>query len=278
MPDLRRCVAEIPSFTVDDVIDTGAVRNAAQRLAGVGFAHIAVGGFFGEYNQLTKVEQTELIRAAMDGAGADQVCAGVMDASTEKAAERVAEHAALGCHKHLCIPSYYFSNNEPGELTRHFDALRSADPEGRFLIGDSRAHVGYHMSARILKQLAAPIFVYDPDAAFTSLIPCDIPLLVREELVLTGTPDHAFISCLAVVFPKLVCQIDQLPQTVRKALLTILTVHSQPVAGVKYAAWRMGLCASPELLPPAHGLSNVQKQLLDAAIELAQREEERCYG
>lgn len=270
-------MAEIPSFACHDVIDTEAVRCAARRLAAAGFTTIAVAGIFGEYNQLTVKEQQLLISAAMEGAGKNAVCAGAFDAGTEKAADIIAAHAAAGCHTHMCLPNFYFSNNAPGEITRHFAALMEADPEGSFIICDSRAHAGFSIPEDLLLSLKAPVFFCEPAAARAELFSGEIPLLVREELALTGASDKPFVSCLASVFPKLIRHINDLTPQTRRALLTILTAHRQPEAGVKYAAQRLGMCASCELLPPVSGLDAAQCRLLDSAIETARREEER-YG
>lgn len=277
MAEFARCVAEIPAFLRDDgALDYDAVRNAAVRLAAAGWRSVAVAGLWsGEYDNLTCGEQTALIRAASE-AGVE-VCAGALEVGTDKARLRIAEHADAGCHRHICVCSHFFSINCDDELKRHFDILGEADPRGRLIIADSRPHTGLLLSPTMIATLAAQgntLLIEAPDVAATLRLPSGFPVLVREELSLAGFIAFARISRLAVLFPRLMASPEKPSAPVRRALLEILATGPHPASGVKYAAWRLGLCQSPRLLPPSVDLKEEERTAIDAALAAVSAETE----
>ena len=276
-PVLR--LAEVPSLSDGrGGIDLPAVGRCAERLADAGYICIGVAGLAGEYENLTLADQRALISCAAKAAnGRAIIAAGAFDAGTDKAAARIAEHAEAGAKLHLCIASHYFSLAHPDELLRHFSALKRAAGEGELIVVDSPAHVGFHFPDEALEELRRMEGVYlcenttDPvrlRAAGGSLC--------REELVLLNGGTAGFISSLTALFPRLLSRPEALSESAREALLALKRTGRHPAAAVKWAAAAMGLCACGELLPPGQGLSPAEKQRVEAAVRLLQREEERC--
>ena len=269
--------AEVPSFSDGrGGIDLSSVQHCARRLADAGHACVAVAGLAGEYENLTRDDQTALISAAADAVnGRAVIAAGAFDAGTDKAAARIAEHAAAGAKLHLCIASHYFSLAHPDELLRHFSALKRAAGEGELIIVDSPAHVGFHLpdaaQAELARMEGVSLYEHTSDA-----LRAHTATLCREELVLLGGEVEGFISRLAVLLPRLLRRPEKLSQPVREAMLALLGIGDHPSAAIKWAATSMGLCACGDLLPPYSGLRLAEKQLVEAAARTLQMEEERC--
>ena len=282
MADFMRILAEIPSFVAEgtDGLDIDAVRTRASQLSAAGYDAIAAGGLWGEYNHLTCAEQLDLIRAVFDGAGKCMAVAGAMDAGTDKAARRIAEHAGVDCHGHLCTVPYYFSINDTSEIYRHFDALAASDPDGTLFIADSPARTGYRLPPEVRRRLCAShravIVDCEPDIIRTSIYSAS-GMLAREEPALCGAPAHPHVSSLAALFPKLMREPSHLPESVRNALLTLLSIKSSPTAAIKFAAWRLGLCASAGMLAPFRGFDPAETGVIDVALATV-RAWERRYG
>ena len=133
--------AEVPVCRLPDGrLDLEAFRAAALRLIGQGASCLTVCGTYASYRPVDLQEQERLLTAALKAAeGRVPVAMGALDAGTEKAADRVREHAALGCHLHICAPSFYFSMSHEDELLRHFAALHAADPKGRLILLEDRS-------------------------------------------------------------------------------------------------------------------------------------------
>lgn len=271
--------AEVPSFSDGrGGIDLRAVQSGVRRLVDAGWAHITVAGLAGEYENLTLSDQRALIECAAEAAGGRAtVAAGAFDAGTDKAAERIAEHAEAGAHAHLCVASHYFSNAHPDELLRHFSALKRAAGGDALIVVDSPAHVGFCLPDAVLAELRRMegVLLYehvlDPlRLAFAGEALC------REELALLNGAGAGFISRLAVLFPCRLRRPEALSAASRDALLAILRAGSHPAAAPKWAAASLRLCACGELLPPSSGLLPEEKRLVEEALDKLRAEEERC--
>lgn len=274
------CMAEVPSFAASKgSVDLQAVHAAVTDLVKAGYTHIIVAGFGGEYENLTCSDRLDLIACAVDAANDKaKIIAGAMDAGTHKAAARIAENTAAGCHMHLCIASHYFSLSNPEELTRHFSTLAKVD--GGLIVADSPAHTGFFMPISSLEQISrmdgvAAVYEHAPDSMQLACLQDTLRVTVREELVLLGTQAMGFVSRLALLFPYLMRDPRALSESVRHSLLQLLRADNHPAAAVKHAAHFLALCACGDLLPPAAGLNDAQKLVIQAAASFAQSEELR---
>lgn len=274
-------LAEVPSFCfADGSLDLEAVRLCIHRLIDAGYTHIAVAGLAGEYENLTLANQHALISCAVDAAkGHAEIAGGVFDAGTEKAAARILEHEQLGCRLHLCIASHYFGLAHEDEFIRHMTVLHSAS-EGLLLV-DSTAHTGFALPVHALQTVSASgvikgLILNAPDPRRLSVLNALGDTLASEETALSGCSGvRAVHSPLAFLFPQLIRRWPELSASVRSSLLSILDHGRHPAASVKYAAYLMGLCQCPSLLPPTCGLTPNEKTSIEAAVCIAKAEEER---
>lgn len=267
-----RILAEIPSFiTSDGSLDLPSVTAAVHRLINEGYDALIVGGTAGEYENLTLDEQRKLIAAALEAAdGKAVIIAGVFELGTAKAAEKIREHAAWGCHHHLCIPAHYFGFSDPGELQLHFRTL--AETDGGVIILDSDEHVGYLMPQEVRAMLLSIPGVLAVASHSTDTAHISGAAILREELRLAGVTGSAFISRLAVLFPRL-CRQGTEKAPVRQAVLNMLSLGRHPAAAIKHAACYLGLCGSGEVWPPYMPLSSRDKQSVEAICALLAQEE-----
>lgn len=279
--DKMQFLAEVPSFCLmDGNLDTEAVRLCINRLVNAGYMHIAVAGLAGEYENLTLEDQKALISCAVEAAASRaEIVAGAFDSGTEKTAARILEHEQLGCRLHLCIASHYFGLAHEDELIRHIAVLQRASTG--LLLVDSTPHTGFTIPVHALQNLSASGiikgFVLNAlDLHRLSMLNALDNTLAPEEAALAGCSDiHAVHSRLAFLFPQLIRRWPELSDSVRQALLTILDSGRHPAASVKYAAFLMGLCHCPSLLPPTCGLTPDEKASIEAAVCIAKAEEER---
>ena len=260
-------LAEIPSFICSDgQLDLPAVAAAVRRLIQAGYDALLVAGPAGEYASLTLLEQERLIACALEAAeGKARIFAGALEAGTDKAALRIAEHASLGCHGHVCLPAHYFTFRNPGELLAHFRAL--AEVDGGIVVLDSPQHVGYALPEDVRMQLLAlpgveGIVVLRSLPLVSDTDPEDV--LIR--------PGDGWISRMAMLFPYL-CRCEGLSDNLRYAMQRLLTVHAHPAAVIKHAAQYLHLCRSGCVLPPAPGLSERDKRDVETYCTLLAQEE-----
>lgn len=260
-------LAEIPSFICSDgQLDLPAVAAAVRRLIQAGYDALLVAGPAGEYASLTLPEQAHLIACVLEAAeGKARIFAGALEAGTDKAALRIAEHASLGCHGHVCLPAHYFTFRNPGELLAHFRAL--AETDGGVVILDSPQHVGYALPEDMRMQLL-DLPGIEGVVALRSL-----------QTGWEGEPETALIrpgdgriSRTAFLFPYL-CRCERLSDAVRYTLQRLLTVHAHPAAVIKHAAQYLHLCRSGCVLPPAPGLSERDKRDVETYCTLLAQEE-----
>lgn len=260
-------LAEIPSFICSDgQLDLPAVAAAVRRLIHAGYDALLVAGPTGEYASLTLGEQQRLLACALEAAqGQARIFAGALEAGTDKAALRIAEHAALGCHSHVCLPAHYFTFRNPGELLAHFRTLAEAD--GGIVILDSPQHVGYALPEDVRMQMP-DIPGVEGIVALRSLPP--VSTADPEDVLLR--PGDGRISRMAILFPFL-CRCERLSDAVRYTMHRLLTVHAHPAAVIKHAAQYLHLCRSGCVFPPALGLSERDKRDVETYCALLAQEE-----
>ena len=250
-----KSITEIPSFlNAQGTPDLGAVRACAGRLAAAGWTRIGVAGLFSEYPGLTRNECTLLIRAAAEGAPGAEIVSGALDVATDKAANRIREHAGAGCHTHIVTPAHAFSMNRPEEMELHLRRLLCADPEGRLIVACGKELTGAELPAGLPESLAdsgrLEVFLYPCDPVACAGFAEDARVLVREELALSGLSMRPVISRLAVLFPESMREPARLDHGVRTALIQLLSSCRHPAAAVKRAASDLGICRNPATLPP----------------------------
>lgn len=270
-------LAEVPSFVrPDHTLDLPAVETVIHRLIDAGYTALIIAGTAGEYENLTLEEQHRLIAAAVAAAdGKATIIAGAFELGTAKAAARIREHAALGCHHHLCIPAHYFGFGDSGELQLHFRTL--AETGDTIIILDSAEHVGYLIPEDVRKRLLSIPGVKAIACHATDVTKTGSAAIVREEMRLAGVDARAIISRLAVLFPKL-CRQEHLKPSTRQLMLQLLSIGRHPAATVKHAARYLGLCVCSEVLPPFAGLSAHDMRAIESICSVLAEEERLLHA
>ena len=265
-------LAEIPSFICSDgQLDLPAVAASVHRLIQAGYDTLLVAGPTGEYASLTLGEQQSLLTCALEAAqGQARIFTGALEAGTDKATLRIAEHAALGCHGHVCLPAHYFAFRNPSELLSHFRAL--AEVDGGVVILDSPQYVGYVLPEDVRMQLLALSGV-EGVVTIRSIPP--ISAAGPEDALIR--PGDGWISRMAILFPGL-CRCDRLSNNLRYTLQRLLTVHAHPAAVIKHAAQYLHLCRSGCVFPPALGLSERDKREVETYCTLLAQEERLMHA
>lgn len=268
-------LAEVPSLLRQDhTLDLPAVVSVIHRLIDAGYTALIVAGTAGEYENLTLTEHSSLISAAVSAAeGKAAVIAGAFELGTAKAAARIREHAAMGCHQHLCIPAHYFGFGDPGELQLHFRTLAETGED--VIILDSAEHVGYLIPEDVRRKLLTIPGVKAIACHAANVTVTGHAAILREELYLSGVEARAIISRLAFLFPNL-CRQEHLKPATRQLMLQLLAIGRHPAVAVKHAARYLGLCACSDVLPPFAGLSAPDMRAVESICSVL-AEEERLY-
>ncbi len=250
-----------------------------------GINGIVIGGSTGEGSSLTGDQYFELVKAASEYAGNRvSIFAGVTAIGTNEALIKLEKLSSLDVNGIMCTAPQYIKPEQEG-LFQHFKSIHDATTTPLMLyIHPGRTACDFSDDT-IFRIMDLERFLAIKDA--TSDLEKPLRILPKSDInMLTGNDSAALsyyanggagcVSVIANIFPKLCKQIDSswkdgqigkalVIQRELTPLYTSIFAESNPI-GIKYAAYKLGLC-SDEILLPLTFASKETRDKIDIELE-----------
>ncbi len=262
------------------VIDFKSLKVLIDRQIESGINGIVIGGSTGEGSCLNEEQYFKLVEVASEyAANKINIFAGMTAASTNEALIKINKLSNFGINGIMCTAPHYIKPEQEG-LFQHFKAIHAASKLPLMLyIHPGRTACDFSDDT-IFRIMELEKFVAIKDA--TSDLEKPLRILPKRDInMLTGN-DSAVLSyyanggsgCVSVIsniFPKLCKQIDDSWKNgeIGKALViqrelaplySAIFAESNPI-GIKYAAYKLGLCSKEILLPLTFASSAVRSRI-----------------
>lgn len=266
-------------------IDFKSLKTLIDRQVKSGINGIVIGGSTGEGSCLNAEQYFKLIEVAAEYADKKiNVFAGMTAASTDEALVKLKKLSNFDINGIMCTAPHYIKPEQEG-LFQHFKAIHDASNLPLMLyIHPGRTACDF-LDDTIFRIMDLERFIAIKDA--TSDLEKPLRILPKSDInMLTGN-DSAVLSyyanggsgCVSVIsniFPKLCKQIDNswkngeigralVIQRELMPLYSAIFAESNPI-GIKYAAYKLGLC-SAEILLPLTFASKVIRDRIDIELE-----------
>ena len=266
-------------------IDFQSLESLIERQVDSGINGIVIGGSTGEGSSLTGDQYFELVKIASEYAGNKiNIFAGITAISTNEALTKLDKLLSLDLDGVMCTAPQYIKPEQEG-LCQHFKLIHDATNLPLMLyIHPGRTACDFSDDT-IFRIMKLERFVAIKDA--TSDLEKPLRILPKSDInMLTGNDSAVLsyyanggrgcVSVIANIFPRLCKQIDNTWKDgqVGKALViqreltplyTTIFAESNPI-GVKYAAYKLGLC-SEEILLPLTFASKEARSKIDIELE-----------
>ena len=266
-------------------IDFASLESLIDKQIESGINGIVIGGSTGEGSSITRDQYFELVKAASECAGSKiNIFAGITAISTNEALKKLEKLLGLDIDGIMSTAPQYIKPEQEG-LFQHFKSIHDATNVPLMLyIHPGRTACDFSDDT-IFRIMELERFVAIKDA--TSDLEKPLRILSKANInMLTGNDSSALsyyanggtgcVSVIANIFPKLCKQIDSLWKdgSVGKALViqreltplyTAIFAESNPI-GIKYAAYKLGLC-SDEILLPLTFASKDTRDKIDIELE-----------
>lgn len=266
-------------------IDFQSLESLIERQVDSGINGIVIGGSTGEGSSLTGDQYFELVKIASEYAGNKiNIFAGITAISTNEALTKLDKLLSLDLDGVMCTAPQYIKPEQEG-LFQHFKLIHDATNLPLMLyIHPGRTACDFSDDT-IFRIMKLERFVAIKDA--TSDLEKPLRILPKSDInMLTGNDSAVLsyyanggsgcVSVIANIFPRLCKQIDNTWKDgqVGKALViqreltplyTAIFAESNPI-GVKYAAYKLGLC-SEEILLPLTFASKEARSKIDIELE-----------
>ncbi|PRQ12608.1 dihydrodipicolinate synthase family protein [Corynebacterium sp. 13CS0277] len=159
-------------FTADYTVDTATLAAQAERMIAAGVDGLFVLGSSAEVVFLTREQRRQVIETVVTAAaGRVPVIAGVIDTTTPRVAEHVADAVELGASGLVATAPFYVRTHT-NEIATHFRAIHAMAPE-------------------------LPLYAYQIPVSVHVTIPEHLLLDLAEEGVLSGVKDSSGIDAAA---------------------------------------------------------------------------------
>lgn len=266
-------------------IDFKSLKALIDRQIKSGINGIVIGGSTGEGSCLNEEQYFKLVEVAFEyAANRINIFAGMTAVSTSEALIKLNKLSNFAINGIMCTASHYIKPEQEG-LFQHFKAIHAASNLPLMLyIHPGRTACDFSDDT-IFRIMELERFVAIKDA--TSDLEKPLRILPKSDInMLTGN-DSAVLSyyanggcgCVSVIsniFPKLCKQIDNSWKNgeIGKALViqrelaplySAIFAESNPI-GIKYAAYKLGLC-SEEILLPLTFASSAVRSGIDIELE-----------
>lgn len=250
-----------------------------------GINGIVIGGSTGEGSCLNEEQYFELVKVSAEyAANRINIFAGMTAAGTGEAISKLNKLSNFGIDGIMCTAPHYIKPEQEG-LFQHFKAIHEASNLPLMLyIHPGRTACDFSDDT-ILRIMELERFVAIKDA--TSDLEKPLRILSKSDVnMLTGNDSSVLsyyanggcgcVSVISNIFPKLCKQIDDSWKNgeIGKALViqkeltplySTIFAESNPI-GIKYAAYKLGLC-SKEILLPLTFASSVTRSRIDIELE-----------
>jgi 4-hydroxy-2-oxoglutarate aldolase len=214
-------------FDAQDELDLSTLRNHMLRLAESGIAGYVLMGSNGEAVHLTADERVQVITTAREALAHDKfhlpLIAGCGDQSTRGTLEHCRNAARAGADYALVLPpSYYRSCMSSTALLTHYRVVADQSPLPIVLYNMPASAAGLDLDAEIIGQLAQhPNIVGVKDSAGNiAKLSMIVSQVAPEFRVFAGSASYflpalsvgacGVVAALANVYPRAVCQLQQL--------------------------------------------------------------------
>lgn len=141
----------VTPFTAEGAIDFRKLSEAVQRIIGLGYDGLLIGGTYGEFATMSPTERTELFRRSIEFAGGAvpvMLCTAASD--TRVTAELTRLAVELGGYPMVTAP--YVSEITEEQIVEYFRLIAPA-AKGRLVIYNAPG-IGITLSARLIERLA----------------------------------------------------------------------------------------------------------------------------
>jgi len=141
----------VTPFTADGAIDFPALGQAVERVIGLGYDGLLIGGTYGEFPTMSPDERAELFRRSMDFAGGRvpvMLCTAASDVRITSELTRLASE--LGGYPMITAP--YVSEITEEQIVDYFRWIAPA-AKGRLIIYNAPG-IGITLSARLIERVA----------------------------------------------------------------------------------------------------------------------------
>lgn len=249
-------------------IDIVALKLLIDRQIEAGINGLVIGGSTGEGSSLSQGEHFNLVKIATDHANKQiNIVAGITAISTTEALSKVQKLATLDIDGIMCTAPQYIKPEQEG-LFQHFKSINDSTNLPLMLyIHPGRTGCDFTDST-LLNIMNLERFVAIKDASsdlerpLRILPKVDINMLTGNDsivLAYNANGGRGCVSVIANIFPKLCKQIDEswkngeigkalVIQQELTPLFEAVFSESNPI-GVKYAAYKLGLCSDEIFLP-----------------------------
>jgi 4-hydroxy-tetrahydrodipicolinate synthase len=266
-------------------LDIPALKALIDRQIESGINGILVSGSTGEGSSLSKEENFELIEIATKHANKRaNIIAGITAISTVEALDKVKKLSTLDIDGIMCTAPQYIKPEQEG-LFEHFKKIHDATTLPLMLyIHPGRTGCDF-TDETLIRIMKLERFTATKDAS--SDLERPLRILPKVDInMLTGN-DSAFlsysanggtgnVSVIANIFPRICKQIDNswkdgefgkalVLQRELTPFFTAIFTDSNPI-GIKYAAFKLGLC-SEEILLPLTFAREVSQKAIDKELE-----------
>jgi 4-hydroxy-tetrahydrodipicolinate synthase len=261
-------------------LDIKALNSLIDRQVESGINGLVIGGSTGEGSSLSKEEHFDLVKNATEHAAKKlNIIAGITAISTKEALDKVQKLSMLDIDGIMCTAPQYIRPEQEG-LFEHFKKIHDTTSLPLMLyIHPGRTGCDFS-DETLVRIMQLERFLAIKDAS----VDLEKPLRILQQIetsMLTGN-DSSYLSysanggvgCVSVIsniFPRICKQIDNswkdgeigkslVLQRELTPFFAAIFAESNPI-GIKYAAFKLGLCSSEILLPLTQANKVTQKTI-----------------